>query len=38
VVVREGVRIACPPGQRVPVRLGDAVEIGDRILTIGGFA
>lgn len=38
VVVREGVRIACPPGQRVPLRLGDAVEIGDRILTIGGFA
>lgn len=38
VVVRDGVRIACPPGQRVPLRLGDAVEIGDRILTIGGFA
>lgn len=38
VVVRDGARIACPPGQRVPLRLGDAVEIGDRILTIGGFA
>ncbi|WP_277884360.1 RDD family protein [Microbacterium sp. H1-D42] len=38
VVVRDGVRIACPPGQRVPVRLGDAIEIGDRIVTIGGFA
>ncbi|WP_336644996.1 RDD family protein [Microbacterium sp. USHLN186] len=38
VVVREGVRIACPPGQRIPVRLGDAIEIGDRIVTIGGFA
>lgn len=36
-VVREGVRIACPPGQRVPVRLGDALEIGDRIVTIGGY-
>ena len=38
VVVRDGVRIACPPGQRIPVRLGDAIEIGDRIVTIGGFA
>lgn len=37
VIVREGVRIACPPGQRVPVRLGDALEIGDRIVTIGGY-
>ncbi|MFD5213710.1 RDD family protein [Microbacterium sp. NPDC058345] len=36
-VVRDGARIACPPGQRVPVRLGDALEIGDRIVTIGGF-
>jgi len=36
-VVRDGVRIACPPGQRVPVRLGDALEIGDRIVTIGGY-
>src|SRR5690606_8014051 len=36
-IVRDGVRIACPPGQRVPVRLGDALEIGDRIVTIGGY-
>lgn len=38
VIVRDGVRIACPPGQRVPIRLGDALEIGDRIVTIGGYA
>lgn len=38
VVVRDGMRIACPPGQRVPIRLGDALEIGDRIVTIGGYA
>ena len=37
-LVREGQRIACPSGQRVPVRLGDAIEIGDRIVTIGGYA
>ena len=37
-LVREGQRIACPAGQRVPVRLGDAIEIGDRIVTIGGYA
>lgn len=37
-IVREGQRIACPAGQRVPVRLGDAIEIGDRIVTIGGYA
>lgn len=37
-IVRDGRRIACPPGQRVPVRLGDAIEIGDRIVTIGGYA
>ncbi|MFD5224367.1 RDD family protein [Microbacterium sp. NPDC058342] len=36
-LVRDGVRIACPPGQRVPVRLGDVLEIGDRIVTIGGY-
>lgn len=36
-IVRDGVRIACPPGQRVLVRLGDALEIGDRIVTIGGY-
>lgn len=37
-IVRDGQRIACPPGQRVPVRLGDAIEIGDRIVTVGGYA
>lgn len=37
-IVREGQRIACPAGQRVPVRLGDAIEIGDRIVTVGGYA
>ncbi|MFJ4253650.1 RDD family protein [Microbacterium sp. NPDC090003] len=37
-IVREGQRIACPPGQRVPIRLGDAIEIGDRIVTVGGYA
>lgn len=37
-LVRDGQRIACPAGQRVTVRLGDAIEIGDRIVTIGGYA
>ncbi|MFV0408050.1 MAG: RDD family protein [Propioniciclava sp.] len=37
-IVRNGDRIACPPGQRMPVRLGDALEIGDRIVTIGGYS
>lgn len=37
-LVRDGQRIACPAGQRVAVRLGDAIEIGDRIVTIGGYA
>lgn len=37
-LIRDGQRIACPAGQRVPVRLGDAIEIGDRIVTIGGYA
>ncbi|WP_439591905.1 RDD family protein [Microbacterium sp.] len=37
-LVRDGQRIACPAGQRVPVRLGDAIEIGDRVVTIGGYA
>lgn len=37
-IVRDGQRIACPAGQRVPIRLGDAIEIGDRIVTIGGYA
>lgn len=38
ILVRDGQRIACPAGQRVAVRLGDAIEIGDRIVTIGGYA
>lgn len=38
VLVRDGQRILCAPGERVRVRLGDAVEIGDRIVTIGGYA
>ncbi|UWF77720.1 MULTISPECIES: RDD family protein [Microbacterium] len=37
-IVRDGQRIACPAGQQVPVRLGDAIEIGDRVVTIGGYA
>ncbi|MEN0022168.1 MAG: RDD family protein [Microbacterium sp.] len=37
-IVRDGQRFACPAGQRVPVRLGDAIEIGDRIVTVGGYA
>lgn len=37
-IVRDGVRIACPPGERVRVRLGDAIEIGERIVTVGGYA
>lgn len=37
-VVRDGHRIACEPGERVRIRLGDAIEIGDRIVTIGGYA
>lgn len=37
VIVREGIRIECVAGQRTPIRLGDAIEIGDRIATIGGY-
>jgi hypothetical protein len=37
-VVRDGQRIACAPGEKVRIRLGDAIEIGDRIVTIGGYA
>lgn len=36
-IVRGGERIACPPGEKVRVSLGDALEIGDRIVTIGGY-
>lgn len=37
-IVRDGVRIACPPGERVRIRLGDAIQIGERIVTVGGYA
>ena len=37
-IVRDGARLVCTPGERVPVRLGDALEIGDRIVTVGGYA
>ncbi|MFC4140711.1 MULTISPECIES: RDD family protein [unclassified Microbacterium] len=37
-IVRDGVRIACTPGERTRVRLGDVIEIGDRVVTIGGYA
>lgn len=33
-LVRDGVRMPCPPGERVPVRPGDALEIGDRSVRI----
>ncbi|MGL3149266.1 RDD family protein [Microbacterium sp. A82] len=38
VVVRDGHRITCTPGEQTPIRLGDAIEIGDRIVTVGGYA
>ena len=38
VIMRGGHRIVCAPGEQVRVRLGDAIEIGDRIVTIGGYA
>lgn len=38
VIVRDGERIPCPPDEAVRIRLGDAIEIGDRIVTIGGYA
>lgn len=37
VLVRDGQRFACPPGERMRVRLGDVIEIGDRVVTIGGY-
>lgn len=37
-VVRDGHRIVCTPGEPVRIRLGDAIEIGDRIVTVGGYA
>lgn len=38
VIVRDGHRIVCTPGEQVRIRLGDAIEIGDRIVTVGGYA
>jgi uncharacterized RDD family membrane protein YckC len=38
IIVRDGQRITCAPGEQVRIRLGDAIEIGDRIVTIGGYA
>ncbi|PRB57538.1 RDD family protein [Microbacterium sp. MYb45] len=37
-LVREGQRISCPAGQRVPIKLGDVIEIGDRVVMVGGYA
>lgn len=37
-IVRDGERIRCVPGERTRLRLGDAIEIGERIVTIGGYA
>ncbi|MEW1963127.1 RDD family protein [Microbacterium sp. NPDC077644] len=37
-IVRDGHRIVCEPGEQVRIRLGDAIEIGDRIVTVGGYA
>lgn len=37
-IVRDGERLRCVPGERTRLRLGDAIEIGERIVTIGGYA
>ncbi|WP_091032353.1 RDD family protein [Microbacterium oxydans] len=37
-LVREGQRISCPAGQRVPIKLGDVIEVGDRVVMVGGYA
>ena len=36
-IIRDGVQIACPPGERVGIKLGDVISIGDRIVTVGGY-
>lgn len=36
-IIRDGAQIACPPGERVGIRLGDVISIGDRIVTVGGY-
>ncbi|WP_194421431.1 RDD family protein [Microbacterium abyssi] len=38
IIMRDGHRISCEPGEQVRIRLGDAIEIGDRIVTVGGYA
>ena len=37
-IIRDGEHIECPPGERVPIKLGDVISIGDRIVTVGGYA
>lgn len=36
VLVRDGVRRMLPPGERVPLRPGDRLELGDRRATVSG--
>ncbi|GAB3598360.1 RDD family protein [Microbacterium tumbae] len=36
-IIRDGASIACPPGQRVSIKLGDVIAIGDRVVTVGGY-
>ena len=37
-IVRAGRRIPCVPGKREPLHAGDALEIGDRVVTLGGLS
>ncbi|HEX5858840.1 MAG TPA: RDD family protein [Microbacterium sp.] len=37
-IVRAGRRIPCVPGRREPLHAGDALEIGDRVVTLGGLS
>ncbi|HWV50550.1 MAG TPA: hypothetical protein VN035_13940, partial [Microbacterium sp.] len=36
-IIRDGMQIPCPPGERVGIKLGDVISIGDRIVTVGGY-
>ncbi|WP_243231945.1 RDD family protein [Microbacterium sp. CIAB417] len=36
-IIRDGVQITCTPGERVRIKLGDVISIGDRIVTVGGY-
>lgn len=36
-IVRNGAHFPCTPGQRIPIKLGDVIAIGDRIVTVGGY-